>query len=155
MNEWRWYTASSSATSAKVPSVQATPGPEDDPLVVRVDGHQFYWEYIYEDGTAAVDEVVLPVDRPIQLVIDGKDVIHSWWVPELTGKLDAIPGRTNTMNFTIDEAGVYRGQCAELCGAQHAVMYTTVRADIDGTKNSLPCISFRPWIAWPEALRIT
>lgn len=116
-------------TIVKVPSVQASPAPEAQPLVVHVDGHQFYWEYVYEGGSAAtVGTVVLPVGRPVQLVIDARDVIHSWWVPEITGKLDAIPGRTNTLNFTIDRPGTYRGQCAELCGVQHAMMYTTVRA---------------------------
>lgn len=115
-------------TIVKVPSVQAEPGPDEDPVVVRVDGKQFFWQYTYENGVVAVDTLVLPVGQPIELVINANDVIHSWWVPELTGKLDAIPGRTNTMHFTIEEEGVYRGQCAELCGAQHAVMYTTVKA---------------------------
>lgn len=133
-------------TIVKVPTVQATPGPNDHPLVVKVDGHQFYWEYVYEDGTAAVDEVVLPVGQPIQLVLDAKDVIHSWWVPELTGKLDAIPGRTNTLNFTIEKEGVFRGQCAELCGAEHATMYTTVRA--------VPKAEFEQWLADRKALTL-
>ncbi len=126
-------------TIVKVPSVQASPKPGDDPLVVRVDAHQFYWEYVYENGVVAVNTLVLPVDRPVQLVIDAKDVIHSWWVPEITGKLDAIPGRTNTLNFTIEKEGVFRGQCAELCGAQHAVMLTTVEA--------MPEAQFDGWLA--------
>jgi cytochrome c oxidase subunit 2 len=126
-------------TIVKVPSVQASPEPGEDPLVVRVDAHQFFWEYVYDNGTVTVNTLVLPVDRPIQLVIDGKDVIHSWWVPQITGKLDAIPGRTNTMNFTIEKEGVFRGQCAELCGAQHALMITTVEA--------VPEAEFDQWLA--------
>ena len=113
-------------TIVKVPSVQANPEPGSDPLVVQVQAHQFYWEYKYPNGVVTVNELRLPVGRPVQLVLDAMDVIHSWWVPSLTGKLDAIPGRTNTLNFTVDHPGTFAGQCAELCGAQHAVMRTTV-----------------------------
>ena len=82
-------------TIVMVPTVEANPGPGEDPLVVDVTAHQFYWEYTYPNGVVTVDTLRLPVDRPVQLVLDAADVIHSWWVPELTGKRDAIPGRTN------------------------------------------------------------
>ena len=62
----------------------------------------------------------------MRLVLNASDVIHSWWVPQITGKRDAIPGKTNTLDFTPLDVGTYRGQCAELCGVQHAVMYTSV-----------------------------
>jgi cytochrome c oxidase subunit II len=126
-------------TIVKVPSVEAKPGPDDDPLIVRVGGHQFYWEYGYENGVVQVDRLRIPVDRPVQLVLDAYDVIHSWWVPELTGKRDTIPGRTNTLSFTARRVGVYEGQCAELCGVQHTVMRTEVEV--------VPAAEFDAWLA--------
>ncbi len=113
-------------TIVKVPSVEARPSADENALRVHVGGHQFYWEYTYENGVVAVDTLRLPVDRPVVLTLDAYDVIHSWWVPELTGKRDTIPGRTNTLSFTPHTTGVFQGQCAELCGVQHAVMRTTV-----------------------------
>ena len=97
-----------------------------DELVVTVEGHQFYWQYVYPDGQIAIDTLVLPVGRPVKLELVSYDVNHSWWVPELTGKEDAIPGRTNVLRFSPDQEGVYEGRCAELCGVLHAVMPTTV-----------------------------
>jgi cytochrome c oxidase subunit 2 len=97
-----------------------------DELVVRVEGHQFYWQYVYPDGQIAIDTLVLPVGRSVKLELVSPDVNHSWWVPELTGKRDAIPGRTNVLRFEPDEEGVYEGRCAELCGILHTVMPTTV-----------------------------
>ena len=113
-------------TIVKVPDVNSAPPAGSDPLVVQVDAHQFYWEYTYPNGVVSVDLLRLPIDRPVQLKLEAADVIHSWWVPELTGKRDAIPGRTNTLDFTPLKTGVFEGQCAELCGAEHAVMYTEV-----------------------------
>jgi cytochrome c oxidase subunit 2 len=126
-------------TIVKVPSVEARPEPGVDVLDVEVEAHQFYWEYAYENGVVSVDHLVLPVDRPIRLVLRAYDVIHSWWVPELTGKRDAIPGRTNELTFTATRTGTFRGQCAELCGVQHAVMHTTVDV-VEGAR-------FDAWIA--------
>jgi cytochrome c oxidase subunit 2 len=111
---------------ARSPVVEATSGEGPDELVVQVQGHQFYWEYVYPEGQIAIDRLVLPVDRPVKLELVTFDVNHSWWVPELTGKRDAIAGRTNVLRFTPEEEGVYEGRCAELCGALHAVMPTTV-----------------------------
>jgi cytochrome c oxidase subunit 2 len=126
-------------TIVKVPSVEAKPGPGVDTLDVEVEAHQFYWEYTYENGVVSVDRLVLPVDRPIRLVLRAYDVVHSWWVPELTGKRDTIPGRTNELTFTAARTGTFRGQCAELCGVQHAVMRTTVEV-VDGAR-------FDDWLA--------
>jgi cytochrome c oxidase subunit 2 len=125
-------------TIVKVPSVDAKPSPDEDPLTVQVDGHQFYWEYTYENGVVSVDSLRLPVGRPVELVLNSFDVIHSWWVPNLNGKRDAIPGRTNTLSFTPSETGLFQGQCAELCGVQHAVMYTTV--------DVVPAAEFDAWL---------
>ena len=111
---------------ARSSAVQATGGDRSDELVIRVEGHQFYWEYVYPDGQISLDTLVLPVDRPVTLELVSYDVIHSWWVPEITGKRDAIPGRTNTLSFTPNREGTFEGQCAELCGILHAVMPTTV-----------------------------
>ena len=111
---------------ARSSAVQATGGDRSDELVIRVEGHQFYWEYVYPDGQISIDTLILPVDRPVKLELVSYDVIHSWWVPDITGKRDAIPGKTNTLNFTPNREGVFEGKCAELCGVLHAVMPTVV-----------------------------
>jgi cytochrome c oxidase subunit II len=109
----------------RTPAVQATGG-EGSELRVRVEAHQFYWEYRYPSGVVSLDTLVLPVDRPVALELTSFDVNHSWWVPELTGKKDAIPGRTNVLRFRPKSEGTYDGQCAELCGILHAIMPTEV-----------------------------
>ena len=126
-------------TIVKVPDVNSAPPAGSDPLVVQVDAHQFYWEYTYPNGVVSVDLLRLPVDRPVQLKLEAADVIHSWWVPALTGKRDAVPGRTNTLDFTPLKTGVFEGQCAELCGAEHAVMFTEVEV--------IPAAEFDGWLA--------
>jgi len=126
-------------TIIMVPEVNAEEGASSDPLVVHVVGHQFYWEYTYPNGVVSVDTLRLPVDRPVRLVLNGSDVVHSWWVPQITGKRDAIPGKTNTLDFTPLDVGTFRGQCAELCGVQHAVMYTRVEV--------IPQADYDSWIA--------
>jgi cytochrome c oxidase subunit 2 len=111
---------------ARSSAVEATSAAREDELVVEVQGHQFYWQYVYPDGQIALDTLVLPVDRPVKLELVSYDVNHSWWVPELTGKRDAIVGRTNVLRFTPEREGVFEGRCAELCGIFHTVMPTTV-----------------------------
>jgi cytochrome c oxidase subunit 2 len=86
----------------------------------------FYWEYRYPAGEVTVNILYLPVDEPVELELTGMDVIHSWWVPALTGKMDAIPGRINSLRFVPETTGDFEGKCAELCGIQHAFMPTTV-----------------------------
>jgi cytochrome c oxidase subunit II len=110
-------------TLARIPAVEAK---GSDELVIRVESHQFYWQYVYPNGAISLDELRLPVDRTVKLELTAKDVIHSWWVPPLTGKKDAIPGQTNVLRFKPEDTGTWEGQCAELCGVQHAVMYTRV-----------------------------
>jgi cytochrome c oxidase subunit 2 len=110
----------------RVPAVNATEGDRSNELVVRVEAHQFYWQYVYPDGTISLDNLVLPVDRPVRLDLTSFDVNHSWWVPELTGKRDALPGKTTELRFRPAREGTFEGQCAELCGILHAVMPTTV-----------------------------
>lgn len=110
----------------RTPAVQATPDAGAQELVVRVDAHQFYWQYEYENGAISLDTLRIPVDRPVRLDLTSLDVDHSWWVPELTGKRDAVPGQTNELRFTAEREGTYEGYCAEHCGVQHSVMYTRV-----------------------------
>jgi cytochrome c oxidase subunit 2 len=110
---------------ARTPAVQATPDGGQE-LRIRVDAHQFYWQYEYENGAISLDTLRIPVDTPVVLELTALDVDHSWWVPELTGKKDAIPGRVNELSFTAESEGTYEGYCAEHCGVQHSVMQTTV-----------------------------
>jgi cytochrome c oxidase subunit 2 len=98
-----------------------------DRLEIRVEGQQFYWEFRYPDGQVAVDTMVVPVGRVVRLTVVGNDLIHSWWIPALGGKIDAIPGRENHTWFRASKPGLYRGQCAELCGLQHAAMLGWVK----------------------------
>jgi cytochrome c oxidase subunit 2 len=109
-------------------------------LTVDVTGHVYWWEMSYRrpDGLAAVtsaNELRLPVGEPVEVFLRSADVIHSFWVPNLAGKSDMIPGRVTRMVLQADRPGVYRGQCAEYCGAQHALMafdvIATSRAEFD------------------------
>ena len=116
----------------KLPGIQDVPaaGAAGPKMTVQVEGRQFYWRYTYPNGAVSINELVVPAQRPIYLVITAPDfdVIHSWWVPQLAGKMDAIPGKTNNTWFEADHEGIYHGQCAEFCGIQHAMMLTQVRA---------------------------
>src|SRR6266511_5896905 len=109
-----------------VPSAGAA-GPK---MTVKVEGRQFYWRYTYPNGAVSVNELRVPAGRPIELEITApaNDVAHSWWVPALAGKTDAIPGKTNRTWFLANDPGTYKGQCAEFCGVQHALMVASVRA---------------------------
>ena len=99
-------------------------------LVIEVVGHQFWWEVRYpEQGVTARDELHLPVGRRVNLQLTSADVIHSFWVPELAGKLDLLPARTNTLVLEADQPGVHRSRCAEFCGLEHTRMVLTVVAE--------------------------
>jgi cytochrome c oxidase subunit II len=107
---------------------QGRPVPADA-LTIEVVGHQFWWEVRYpEYGVVTANEFLIPVGRPIRLRLASADVIHSFWVPQLHGKLDMIPGRTNDMWVRADSAGEFRGQCAEYCGMSHALMALWITA---------------------------
>src|SRR2546421_1236018 len=95
---------------------------------IRVEGHQFYWNFVYSNGVVQVQTLKVPEGRPIRLDIVSQDVDHSWWIPALQGKFDAIPGKTNHMTFTADRLGTYRGQCGEFCGYEHPKMVAAVQA---------------------------
>jgi cytochrome c oxidase subunit 2 len=93
---------------------------------IRIEGHQFYWQFDYPNGAISIDRLRVPYNRKIELEITSADVAHSWWVPALGGKLDAIPGRVNRTSFRAAKLGTFRGQCAEFCGLQHAAMLNWV-----------------------------
>jgi cytochrome c oxidase subunit II len=96
----------------------------EDPYVVDVVGHQWWWEFDYQDEGFNTGNVMhLPVDQPIQIRMTASDVIHSFYAPNLFGKQDVIPGRETNIYFTAEEAGEFYGQCYEFCGIQHANMH--------------------------------
>lgn len=106
-------------------------------MTVIISGHQFGWDYQYENGVvvhqegslaAQVVPFVVPTHTLVKLQFRGTDVIHSWWVPAISGKTDAVPGYDNFSWLKIDKPGQWRGECAELCGAGHASMQIIVQA---------------------------
>ena len=103
------------------------PVPPPGALVVAVTGQLWWWDVRYRDPTTGAEirtanEIRIPIGRPVYLALDTADVIHSFWVPQLAGKVDMVPGRLQHLLLSADRPGVYRGQCAEFCGAQHARM---------------------------------
>jgi cytochrome c oxidase subunit 2 len=120
------------------------PGPPQGTpsMTVRVDGQQYVWRYQYpgRDAVFSYVDMIVPVGMTVILDITSDDVNHSWWIPALGGKMDAVPGYTNKTWFKITKPGVYEGQCAELCGRNHANMYARVKA-----------VPFREYQAWYRA----
>lgn len=119
-----------------VPSADAAAGRLD----VRVTAARYYWQFEYPNGAVAVDTLRAPAGQPVKLILTtpDDDVIHSWWIPALGGKIDAIPGQTTSTWFTADRPGVYTGRCAELCGLLHAEMLA--RVDV------VPKAEFDAWL---------
>jgi cytochrome c oxidase subunit 2 len=120
-------------------NVTEAPAASKTAMTIEAIGHQWYWEFRYP-GTKAVtaDEMHIPVRTRINLVATTADVIHSFWVPALNRKIDTIPGRRNRILLYANQAGVYRGQCAEYCGLQHAHMSMLVFAQ--------PKAQFQAWL---------
>lgn len=116
-------------------TLSAVAGPAARPaLTMQVIGHSWWWEVRYLDqdpsrNFVTANEIHVPVGRPVRIELRTDDVIHSFWVPALTGKTDLIPGQTNVTWIEASAAGVYRGQCGEYCGLQHAHMALFVVAD--------------------------
>jgi cytochrome c oxidase subunit 2 len=127
---------------AKLPGIDNVPEARagSDNLVVDVVGRQFYWEFRYPNGVVTIDRMRAPEGRVVELRVSApdQDVIHSWWIPALGGKIDAIPGRVNTTWFQAQRTGVFLGQCAELCGLFHAKMTAAVEV--------LPPTEFDRWL---------
>jgi cytochrome c oxidase subunit II len=121
--------------------------PNGKALNISVIGRQFIWQYVYPgasepDGLGApysYEAMVVPTNTTVTLDIVSLDVVHSWWIPELGGKFQAVPGYHNYTWFKIGKPGIYRGQCAVLCGRSHARMLATVRA--------VPPAQFDEWLA--------
>ncbi len=116
----------------------------DRALTIDLTGHQWWWEATYEDPDPSkrittANEIHVPVGRPVQIKLRSADVIHGFWVPNLNGKRDLIPGYVSSQWFTADTAGTYRGQCAEFCGLQHANMALYIIAE--------PAAKFDAWLA--------
>jgi cytochrome c oxidase subunit 2 len=122
-----------------VRTMGAAAQPPAEAIPVKVIGHQWWWEFQYSDlNITTANELHIPVGEPVIVELISDNVIHSFWIPQLAGKTDVIPGRVNTMWFQADEAGTYRGQCAELCGFQHANMNFLVIAE--------PAEQFLQWL---------
>ncbi len=109
--------------------------PSGRALNIEVNGQRYVWRYTYPDGDDNVlnnafeyETLVVPTKTTVTLTIKAQDVVHSWWIPKLGGKADALPGLLNFTWFKISEPGVFRGQCAELCGRNHADMIAKVVA---------------------------
>lgn len=114
-----------------------------DGVNIEVTAHQFWWTARYPGGSPSdifvtANEIHVPVGRPVVVQLKSDDVIHSLWVPNLAGKKDLIPGRSALLQFRADQPGVYRGQCAEFCGYQHALMGLLVIAE--------PPAQFDAWV---------
>jgi cytochrome c oxidase subunit 2 len=126
--------------------------PSGKSLKIKVVGRQFVWQYVYPgasepDGLGApysYQEMVVPTDTTITLDIVSADVVHSWWIPQLGGKFQAVPGYHNYTWFKAVKPGIYRGQCALICGRGHARMTATVKA--------VPPAQFEAWLAYQKKL---
>ena len=129
------------ASNAAFASTDQKTPPRGEAMNIAVDGMQYVWRYAYpaiEDKEVyAYTDMYVPVGMTITLDIRSNDVQHSWWIPDLGGKMDALPGYTNKTWFKVTEPGQWRGQCAELCGRNHANMYARVIA--------LPYPEWREW----------
>jgi len=120
--------------------------PNGRSLNIKVNGQRYLWRYTYPDADDNVlnnvfsyVEMVVPTKTTVTLDIEAQDVAHSWWIPALGGKMDAVPRHTNFTWFKVEKPGVYRGQCAELCGRNHADMIAQVRA--------IEPAAFKTWLA--------
>jgi len=124
--------------------------PNGKSLNIQVIGRQYIWQYVYPgasepDGLGApysYEQMVVPTNTTVTLDIVSEDVVHSWWIPELGGKFQAVPGYHNYSWFKVSKPGIYRGQCAALCGRGHARMIATVKA--------VPPAQFEAWLAYQK-----
>ncbi len=132
---------------AELASVNQKLPPNGKALKIQVIGRQYIWQFVYPganepDGLGApysYEELVVPTETTVSLDVESADVVHSWWVPKLGGKVQAVPGYQNYTWFKIPKPGIFRGQCAVLCGRGHARMIATVRA--------VPPAVFDEWLA--------
>jgi cytochrome c oxidase subunit 2 len=126
--------------------------PNGKSLKIQVIGRQFVWQFVYPGATEpdelgapySYEEMVVPTKTTVTLDIQSSDVVHSWWVPQLGGKFQAVPGYHNYTWFKIEKPGIFRGQCALICGRGHARMIATVKA--------VPPAQFEEWLAYQKKL---
>lgn len=109
----------------------------DPALRIAVEGRMWEWRFRYPGGAESVGVLHLPVGREVELAVTSPDVIHSFWIPRLGGKIDAIPGHTNLIRLRADAPGEYGGVCAEYCGIGHAAMDFTAEAHADWPPRAL------------------
>jgi cytochrome c oxidase subunit 2 len=128
-------------SNAAYAATDQKPVPSGASMNIQIDGKQYVWQFTYpavdgKRGVFSFTDLYVPAGMTITLDIQSDDVQHSWWVPQLAGKADALPGYTNHTWFRA-KAGTYHGQCAELCGRNHANMYATVHV-----------LPYDEWKAW-------
>jgi cytochrome c oxidase subunit 2 len=125
---------------------EVVPAASEGTVEIHIVAHQFGWKYEYSNGVVidqelgnTADPMVIPVGRFVRIQLDSTDVIHSFWVPDITGKTDAVPGYSNYTWMRVNEPGEWRGQCTELCGVDHAQMLILVKA--------IPDNDFQAWLS--------
>jgi cytochrome c oxidase subunit II len=121
---------------------------QDPPPEIILIGHQWWWEIQYVSGPVdqhftTANEMHIPVGQPVDIELRSADVIHTFWIPRIHGKMDLVPGQPNMIRIKADQAGTYRGQCSEFCGDQHANMAMLVIAD--------PPAQYNAWVAGQRA----
>ena len=136
--------ASGDDAGAIFATVDQPPAPGGHALHIKITGRQYVWRFDYPNGAYSYEELEVPIDTTVVVDIYSLDVNHSWWVPKLGGKFDAIPGYVNHTWFKITKPGVFTGQCAELCGQHHAQMIATVRA--------IPLVAWESWVTRQKQL---
>jgi cytochrome c oxidase subunit 2 len=112
----------------ELPNIDSAPAAAN-PIHITVEGHQYYWQFDYPNGARSIGTMHVPGGAVVDLKVVSPDVIHSWWIPALGGKIQAIPGRTNHTWFQATRQGSFEGQCAELCGVFHASMLAAVQSE--------------------------
>jgi cytochrome c oxidase subunit 2 len=111
----------------ELPGIKNAPAAAN-PVRITVEGHQYYWQFDYANGARSINDLYVPANEVVLLTVKSYDVVHSWWIPQLGGKIQAIPGKTNHIWFKADRVGTYYGQCAEFCGLYHEAMRARVIA---------------------------
>ena len=134
--------------------------PRDKALRIKITGHQWWWEIQYMDPVSGnqvstANEIHIPTGEPVQIIGSSADVIHSFWIPNLAGKKDLIPGHATAMWLQADKPGIYRGQCAEFCGHQHAKMAVLVMAESRQQFNSWYNSQLQPAAPPPDSMSKT
>jgi cytochrome c oxidase subunit 2 len=144
---------------ATLRSAQLFATPREPALVIAVEARMWWWQVRYRDPASGADvalanEIRVPVGRPVVLGLTSEDVIHSFWVPALAGKVDMVPGRVHQLRLQAQREGVFRGQCAEFCGTQHARMALQVVAMAPAQFDAWLAAQARPAAAPADAMAL-